>query len=296
MTVFGMVTTQGSAAYTPHALASFFATTPIAPGDLFILIDNDGDFDCTKIPEPARKSVQVKKNSAPLSFAENVNQVMEIADRTDADLFFLNNDLIFTRDWYAPLLGDTPGLLSPLSNIEMQYRTPRMSVTNIVTLEQYLATPDEIAQIAAAHKKSRQGFLTVMALPFFCIKIPKAVYRAVGKLDTRFGRGGAEDTDYCLRCAARGIPVQYAANSWILHFNGKSTWAVETEEQRRARCNQFTEKFAEKWGLGLAELVLGHKSSVLEDPLLKRAAQRGEFATIVAELSRRDGITIQKEA
>jgi GT2 family glycosyltransferase len=93
MNVFGMVTTRHSHAYTSHALESFFRSTLFALTDLFVLIDNDGTYPLP--PGGDGPPVTRLTNAAPLGFAANLNQVLRIARARRADLFFLNNDLIF---------------------------------------------------------------------------------------------------------------------------------------------------------------------------------------------------------
>ena len=105
MNVSGMVTTRPSHAYTACALASFFQTTPFGADDRFVLIDNDGTYGP---PPDAWPQVTYLANPVPYGFAANVNQVLRLARACGADLFFLNNDLIFTPGWFAPL-----GSLSP---------------------------------------------------------------------------------------------------------------------------------------------------------------------------------------
>jgi len=213
MAFYGMVTTEGSSAYTPHALHSFFGTTELMPTDKFYLIDNDGNFDSDDFSE----KLEVIRNETPKSFAQNVNQIMRLAAAARADLFFLNNDLIFTPGWNPPLLVQAPVIFSPVSNREIQYETRSFTFRNVLSLDDYLSHLPEFGELLQTHQARKLSYMNVAMLPFFCVKIPFAIYSVVGSLDERFGRGGGEDNDYCLRTVLAGFKIHYAMQSFVLH-------------------------------------------------------------------------------
>jgi GT2 family glycosyltransferase len=283
MNVFGMVTTAASAAYTPHALASFFQNTPLQAGDLFFLIDNDGAWSPAQPPNPA---ITLIRNPSPRSFAANVNQVMRLAADKDADLFFLNNDIIFTPHWFDPLLDQRRAILTPASNFIIEYRHSNFTFTKMLDLGDYLAHEATLTEIAQMHRQRNRGFIPVNTINFFCVKIPHAVYQQLGPLDERFGVGGGEDVDYCLRCHLAGVAVEYAAASFVLHFMGKSTWrGPESAEQSRQRDEQYRHAFREKWGQTLYDLTLGGNESVLDSrPGLREAYSRKDYQTVIEQL------------
>src|SRR4051812_5890209 len=98
---FGMVTTRGSREYTPLAINSFFAHTELEADDKFFLIDNDGSHDTQGLLE---EKITVIKNEKPLSFAKNVNQILGMCFENIANLFFQNNDIIFEKGCFPPLV------------------------------------------------------------------------------------------------------------------------------------------------------------------------------------------------
>ena len=99
--IFAMVTIKNTNSYTNYALKSFFKNTTINDDDDFLLIDNDG---CKTDKFSTYGKIKIIKNNHPLNFAENVNQVIDIAIKNKKDLIFLTNDLIFTKDWVKPIL------------------------------------------------------------------------------------------------------------------------------------------------------------------------------------------------
>lgn len=255
MKLFAMISTKHSVACTEHAIESFFATTPMEAGDLFYLIDNDGS-----LPGGLAgrwEGVRTILNKQPLSFAGNGNTALELCRENKADLFLLNNDIIFSRAWLDPLMLDLPVLMSPISNQHVQYSLGDLSLRPCMDLEEYLPRADEFRKIVHAHSQKKRGCRKVLSIPFFCVKIPRAVYEAVGLFDTSFGQGGAEDNDYCLRAYLQGFAVFLALDSLILHFQGKSTWrGGESEEETRARNTQYMEAFSRKWGERLRQIMI----------------------------------------
>ena len=291
---FGMVSTRASLEYTAVGVSSFFDKTPFGPHDRFFLIDNDlslapGSFS-------ASLPIHLVKNPAPLGFAENVNQIIDRALTDQADLVFVNNDLVFTKNWLLPLRGDEPHILSPLSNREVQYaasvhvvKTRHISNVFVSALEMKLSdySGHEAATeaIAEAHRRSAAGRMPVYVLPFFCVKIPYAVMQEIGHFDVKFGKAGGEDYDYCLRAWLAGFRVEFVLDSWILHFYGKSSWAgAEAPADTLARESAFMAYFREKWGEDLFQLVLRENDKVLEQNNLSSDAKNGGLRDNIIEL------------
>src|SRR5204862_2667627 len=91
----------------------------LGENDLFVLIDNDANY---RGSLPAGAPIRVMANDGPKGFAENVNQAIALADERNADVYFLNNDIIFTPQWLDDLASAADdALVSPFSNGEMQH-------------------------------------------------------------------------------------------------------------------------------------------------------------------------------
>ena len=178
-----MVSTKPSVDYTDHALASFFEHTQLSEEDQFYLIDNDGSYD--RPIDESYTGIKRIVNPSPLSFAENANQALQIAYKKQADLFFLNNDLIFTEDWLEPLLVDDSALLSPLCNQQVQYQSGSFKLELAMELDDYLEHRSEFDLMMQQHRAKHSGYLNVIMLYFCCIKIPYSIYSKVGLFDPR---------------------------------------------------------------------------------------------------------------
>lgn len=284
MRLFGMVSTEASRLYTPKAVESFFSYTELAEGEKLLLIDNDGSLENSKLS--GDKRIEFVKNKTPLSFSENLNASIKRA--SGGDVYFLNNDLIFTPNWLDPLLPITDAIATPVSNREFQYIKDGLRCERYLSLEDYLGKERELLTVVDYHRSQRNGLQPVLCLPFFCVKLPAKVYEKLGPLDETFGKGGAEDNDYCLRAYLEGFQVLYALNSYILHFSGKSTWhGAETAEETKQRDNAYLKRFDEKWGLKLRRLAINGDLSVLaEDPNILSALQRGKFREVIIALQK----------
>ncbi len=286
MKIFAMVTTAKSKRYTPYALETFFRYTPLESADRFILIDNDA---CSFLQSEAAafsSRVEVLANPTPIGFAANVNQLLRICQPAKADLYFLNNDLIFSEQWLEPLLLSEPWILSPLSNREVRYSSEAFRCETAMQLEEYLGKEEAFKVLCATHRQATTGHYNVIVAPFFAVKIPYAVYDQLGALDEEYGRGGGEDYDYCVRAILAGFKVKYALPSFILHFGGKSSWSgVETKDEQDARESRFRNRFADKWGRYLAELILYENQHVIaEFPGMPEKVAAGDLKAVVEEL------------
>jgi GT2 family glycosyltransferase len=288
--LFGMITTSGSRDYTPLALRSFFSRTPLGTSDRLILIDNDADF---VVPDDVpRQRLTVVRPERPQGFAVNANMLLAEARQCEADLFLLNNDLVFTSGWLTPFLKDRRSLLSPLSNAQVNHSHRGLTTRTVMNLDDYIGREADLETIARRHRAVNSGFITVGSLAFFCIKIPKSVYDVVGDFDERFGKGGAEDRDYSVRAWIAGIPLEYARSAFVLHFQGRSTWrGPETDAERVRRDAQYIEAFGKKWGPALTHAFINDGWDLMRsDARLGPLIARGEFSAVVRHLRSRPAL------
>jgi len=256
MAIFGMITTQGSAKYTGPALRSLLSTTPLTKDDHIVLVDNDGHYR----PDPMidHAHIEIVINNEPKGFAANANQLVDRALSQKCDLYLLNNDLIFTPGWIDYVREPKGQIVSPLSNREVNYNLPDyFKCQTVMQLEDYLGKEDALIELVKAHSSAAAGTTKLIALPFFCPRIPLEILNTVGHFDEKFGKGGGEDYDYCLRTHLAGFSVCFANQAFILHFGGKSSYSgVESRTAQEEREFQFRTYFAVKWGIPLTQAIL----------------------------------------
>ena len=255
--------------------------------DEFFLIDNDG-VEIDKFSD--YKRINIIKNSYPLSFGKNVNQALNIAKKSKKNLIFLNNDIIFTKNWLEPLKSEFKNISIPSSNLVFQYKSDcgNLIIKPTMRYEEFNGNYDLLNNIASNHKKKFQTKkqFQILLMPFFCCKIPFEFLNEVGSFDESFV-DGAEDIDYRIRCALKGYEVNFLVNSYLLHFHGKSTWdGKETREQTSSRNKAYTETFLKKWGNTMTQIFILRKdfNNILHEMDLKDLFEQGKFGELIRKL------------
>jgi len=285
--LFAMVTLKNSHLYTEHAIESFFKNTELHEDDEFLLIDNDG---CELGKLSIYKKIKIIKNQFPLSFAENVNQAIDWALKNKKNLIFLNNDIIFTKNWSKPLQADSKNISLPVNNQLFPYESNcgKLKLRETMNLEDFKENYTLLDEIVEKHKKKFKAHqqLRALLMPFFCFKIPYPILNEVGFFDKIFVCG-AEDVDYRIRCAKKGYDVNFLADSYLLHFHGKSTWdGGETNSQIEKRNKLYTEAFLKKWGEDMTQIFILRKnfSNILNQKGLNDIFKQGRFKELIKQL------------
>jgi GT2 family glycosyltransferase len=294
MICFGMVTTKRSRRYTAPALSSFFRHTEVSSNDRFLLIDNDGDFE---LPT-SYSHVELIKRERPCSFAANVNLVIRRAADKRADVVFVNNDIIFTPNWLRPLAVSNKAVLIPMCNQQHPYERGQLRLRTIMDWEEYADRQEELDAIAEAHSTNslfRGGFARPLHISFYCFRLPQLIYTTIGLFDEGFGVGGGEDVDYRIRAHLAGFDVAIAAECYLLHFMGRSTWSGgETTQEMQARNARYFHYFCSKWGNHLARLFLFNPNWQQDASTLgvTELLKSGDYRSLIALcLARRAALT-----
>ena len=283
-----MSTMKSSHFFTAYALESFFKCTKLDDGDQFLLIDNDGN-NLEKFS--AYERISIIKNNNPLSFAENVNQGISAAKKGKKNLIFLNNDIIFTRNWFQPLASISKSISIPACNQLFQYESDcqKLKIKHTMKLEDFNENYELLNDIVLKHKrkfKPQQQFQTPL-MAFYCFKIPFEILNEIGYFDNTFGKCGGEDIDYRIRCAIKGYEVNFVLDSYLLHFHGKSTWdGHESMDQIEKRNAIYTEAFLKKWGKEMTQIFILRKDflNILENKNLMDLYKKGKFGDLIRKL------------
>ena len=158
-------------------------------------------------------------------------------------LVFLNNDCYVTDGWVAGMLAHfradaNLGLLGPVTN-----RSGNESVIDIS-----YADMEQMAVQARRYTRAHRGQRTRPGvLHWFCVMLPRRIWRELGELDEGFGLGMFEDDDYTLRVRAAGYEALCAEDVFIHHHHSASFGRLPKEEYDAlfARNRQY---FESKWG------------------------------------------------
>ena len=278
-TVYAMITSRSSDYYTGPAIDSFLRNTRLGAHDAFYLIDNDA------IGSHSDKPIEIIVNTEPQSFAKNINDIIALADLRD--VVILNNDVIFTPEWADPLVGYNNAILIPSCNQTHLYASGELTLETAMDFGQY-NNPYDLYDIVRQHKAAvKPGFYERQIMPFYAVKIPAKIYTTIGVIDETYGRGGGEDVDYRLRAIQAGFSVKYVSQSYLLHFQGKSTWSgAEDAHATRQRDSQYFQRFSEVWGSDLANLLLngGNPQPVIEKYQLWSYVQNNDFTGMIKRM------------
>ena len=225
-----------------------------------------------------------------MSFAGNVNQSIDRAIKKKKDLIFLNNDIIFTKDWFQPVNLNSKSISIPANNQIFPYVSDcgSLKIKPVMNLKDFNNSHELLNEIVKKHKEKYKLLTKAQSLlmGFFCFKIPNHIMNEVGHFDEVFVHGG-EDVDYRIRCAKKGYEVDFILDSYLVHFYGKSSWdGVETEEEIKKRDKKYTEAFLKKWGKEMTQIFILRKNfkNILIDKGLNEILKKGKYGELIRKL------------
>ena len=202
-----------------------------------ILID-DHSTDGTReylaaLPEPPFRIV---RNEVRQGYARS-NNVAAAAARGEF-LCLLNNDLVLTPGWLAPMLSvfDRFPNAGVVGNVQRNPRTGQYDHMGLVF------APDGTPWHFGKHFSFRphRGSTEWRAVTAACCLIRRRLFLEVGGFDEAY-INGSEDIDLCLRLWQRGYRHYVANDSVIVHH-------VSVSEGRLDHVNENQNRLLEKWG------------------------------------------------
>ncbi len=226
-------------AYLKRCLASISRHTK--PGSHEIIIVDNASTDGAR-PHlrrlRARKNVKVIFNDQNRYFAGGNNDGILIS--RGRYVLLLNADVVVGPGWLERLLrcaesDPAVGIVAPCTNHAAGIQLVKKP--GYSSLRSFPAFADRWAkcfdgQVVPAHR-----------LIGFCLLIKREVVDTIGVLDERFGPGGYEDYDYCMRARQAGYSLAVAKDVFIHHFGGKGYVGVDYDRLRLFN----RELLARKW-------------------------------------------------
>jgi len=208
-----------------------------------IFVDN-GSTDGTKkwlkqIQKSENNRIKVIFNEKNLAFAKANNKGIRIAEGDY--IVLLNNDVILTEKWLERMIlcaESMPqiGLVGPCSNTAAGVQKVSPGYRKISDLQKFSV---------AFNIQNAGRWIECHRLNAFCLLIKREVIEKVGLLDERFGPGGYEDYDYCLRVRQAGYKIMLAGDTYIHHIGGQG---YEPNDLNYHALRQINKQiFIEKW-------------------------------------------------
>ncbi len=228
-------------AYLKKCLASLFRFTKPRSYEL-IIVDNAS----TDGARPhlrrlrARPNVKVRFNKENRFFAGGNNDGIKLA--RGRYVLLLNADAVVGPEWLDRLLlcaerDSKIGVVAPRTNhaagVQLVKKPGYRDLRSFPTFAARWAKRFD-GQVEAAHR-----------LIGFCLLIKREVLDKVGVLDERFGPGGYEDYDYCLRVQQAGYSLAVAKDVFIHHFGGKGYKGVNYDGLRLVNREILSRKWSD---------------------------------------------------
>lgn len=217
-------------------------TRTFYPNYELIIVDNNSDTKTVKVLNSFRHFEHINLIFNPENYGFSKGNNIGMAKATGDYIILLNNDVLVTPGWISRLLNhyhDDIGLVGPVTNsigneakIDIDYNP--FEVKNLES---------EAFQYTSTHWGETLELKNIAA---FCWIMSRQVYKKIGKLDERFGRGMFEDDDYCRRVRKNGYRILCADDTFIHHFGGTSFKLIESKEYRQL-FDQNRKKFENKW-------------------------------------------------
>ncbi|MBN1824239.1 MAG: glycosyltransferase family 2 protein [Endomicrobiales bacterium] len=177
---------------------------------------NDGTKEYLKKLEDSGRDVKAILNESNLGFSKGNNQGMRVA-KGDYVLL-LNNDVLLTGNWLERMIACAEsdpkiGVVGPITNHAVGQQV----------VEYYAGEGDaELQKYAVLHLMKNAGYWhETHRIIGFCMLLKREVIDKVGLLDERFGPGGYEDYDYCLRIKQSGFRIMIARDVFVYHIGGQ---------------------------------------------------------------------------
>jgi GT2 family glycosyltransferase len=183
-------------------------------------------------------------NRQRLRYAANNNLGAKMADGDI--LLFLNNDIILSPNWIAPLMQifERNENLGVIGNIQLQPATGRIDHAGICF--DLIGLPDHHLKNRALSAAHGNGCF-VPAVTAACCMIRRDLFLSVGGFDERY-RNGCEDVDLCLRLGEMGYRHWVDYRSVIYHHVSSSPGRKDHENRNLALFLRRWGHLTSKWG------------------------------------------------
>jgi GT2 family glycosyltransferase len=210
--------------------------------------------------------VTLLRNAENLGFIGSVNRALVQAAERGGPVVLLNSDALVPQGWdarlLAPLADPSVASVTPMSNDAEIFTVP-------VICQRHDLHPGEAdaLDLAAQSLNPVAGLVDAPTGVGFCMALAPAFLAQVPLLDTVFGRGYGEETDWCQKTAAAGGRHVCTPHLFVEHRGGVSFGSAAKQallerngaeiSRRYPRYDAQVQKFIRADPLNTARLALG---------------------------------------
>jgi GT2 family glycosyltransferase len=214
-------------------IGSIFRNTDIATHTLVIIDDKSTDQRVAvylqKLKEKRDgKRIEILFNSDNQGFVKTINMGMKLSS---GDVIILNSDTLVTKNWVDKLQRTAyskPRIATatPLSNYVTINGIPKPFQYNTIPCGMDVEAFAEFLEMI-----SLRCYPEIPAGVGFCMYIKRDILEELGYFDeTKFEKGYAEETDFCMRALKRGFVHVLDDSTYIYHIGGISFESVNNPE------------------------------------------------------------------
>lgn len=165
--------------------------------------------------------VTLLRNAENLGFIGAVNRGLEEAAQRDAPVVLLNSDALVPANWasrlIAPFADPSVATVTPMSNDAEIFTVP--VICQRTDLPRGMA---EVLDAAARTLNPLEGLVEAPTGVGFCMALAPDFLRRLPQLDTVFGKGYGEETDWCQKARALGGRHVCTPHLFVEHRGGVS--------------------------------------------------------------------------
>jgi len=214
-----------------------------------LIIVNNGSTDETSVGiEDLKKlytagSIEIIEIRLEENMGYAVGLNIGLARSTGRIITVMNNDLIFTKDWFN-------GLAEILENnyavgAVVPYLSYAATIQNVGVLFDSIDEIDNFAKKFMQNNKEKVTYVDNVISA--CVSFRRDMLMLIGGFDFWFGMGMADDTDWSFRANITGLRVAVVGSSFVYHI-GNATFAKIPEITSAAIISNHP-KFMIKWNL-----------------------------------------------
>lgn len=206
-----------------------------------IYLINDCDDELTKnclknLKTKYKEKIEVLQNEKNLGFIESTNR--GIKESTSDYVLLLNTDCILTKSAIEKMINNIKtdssiGMVCPISSNAANLTLEMFPGFNYSDMNKLLES------------KFFGKLFDACTVVGNCLLITRQCIENVGYLDTSYGLGYGEETDYQFKAMSKGFKAKVSIDTYVYH---KSEASFGVSKEKQERLNKNRELFFSRWG------------------------------------------------